>query len=154
MVTWIFQANPEKFRINEALLDPEIQERCTWLAEQHGSELASGQEAFIYRTGSPNNAIIARATILGEYREMLPAPHVYEYWTEESKEDESLKRRRPRIFIKIEEIAPDLIGIPYSKLKISKIPVGLQGQTNIKIKYSKEVDIIRKKWSDLNPQSV
>ena len=153
MVTWIFQANPKKFRIDDALMDPRIQEKCTWLAEQHGSLLSSGQEAFIYRTG-PKNAIIARATILGEFKELPPTPHVYEYWTEESKMNEDLKRIRPRVFIRIEEIAQGLEGIPYSELKGLNIPAGRQGQTNIKIKQSTEVDNIREAWSAISPISV
>ena len=68
--------------------------------------------------------------------------------------NDDLKRIRPRVFIRIEQIAQGLEGIPYSELKGLNIPAGRQGQTNIKIKQSTEVDNIREAWSAISPISV
>ena len=153
MPTWIFQCNPEKFHIDDALMDPEVQAKGTWLAEQEGSRMARGQEAFIYKT-SPTKAIIAKVTILSEFREMPPVDYMYRYWSDESKKDDSLKKARPRVYFRVEELAPNLEGIPLSKLRDLRIPAGLRGMTNIRLKNSIDVNSIQEAWASIGANSI
>ncbi|MDP6148288.1 MAG: EVE domain-containing protein [Candidatus Thalassarchaeaceae archaeon] len=153
MSTWIFQCNPKKFHIDDALMDPEVQTGGTWLAEQEGSRMASGQEAYIYKT-SPTKAIIAKVTILSEFKEMPPLEHMYRHWSNESKKDDSLKKARSRVYFRVEELAPNLVGIPLSKLRDLRIPAGRQGMTNIRLKNSNEVNSIQEAWASIGAISI
>lgn len=65
--SWIFQTNPDLYDIDGAL--KELKE-LDWLVQQHGSEIHTGDEAYIWRSGL-HGGVIATATVLTE-------PAVYE----------------------------------------------------------------------------
>tara|TARA_B100000029_G_C17118360_1_gene794148 strand:+ start:166 stop:636 length:471 start_codon:yes stop_codon:yes gene_type:complete len=153
VTTWIFQCNPKKFNIDDALMDPEVQAKGTWLAEQEGSRMAPGQEAYIYKT-SPTMAIIAKVTILSEFREMGPEDYMYNYWSDEMKKDDRLKKARARVYFRVEELAPNLEGITRPELRELGIPHGLMGMTNIRLKNSTQVKSIQDAWSSIGAISI
>jgi predicted RNA-binding protein with PUA-like domain len=46
---WIFKVNPEYYRIDDRLADPEV--RITWKVSRYRDRIRAGDTAFIWRTG-------------------------------------------------------------------------------------------------------
>jgi hypothetical protein len=55
---WIFKCNPDRYRLNERLSDPEP--LTTWLVSRYRERIAAGDLAFIWQTGGERGI---RATI-------------------------------------------------------------------------------------------
>jgi hypothetical protein len=152
MLTWVFQGDPKKFDIDNAICDEDLQSvGLTWLANQNASKMQKGDVAYLYRTGK-NNAIIARCTLTSEYMEIEPDSNVLRYWTKEAKDDQNLWGRKARVWLQINEIDPSLEGIPYSQLKHINNKIG-KPTTNIQIN-GKDSIAIDKLWSEINTHSL
>jgi hypothetical protein len=60
MNTWVFQANPNVYRVDAAL---KALSEHTWLTNQHFKHIVAGDEVFIWRCGK-NAALVAVGTVL------------------------------------------------------------------------------------------
>jgi EVE domain len=49
MAYWIFKYNPEKYRLDDRLADPNPE--ITWTVSRHRREIAPGDTIFIWQTG-------------------------------------------------------------------------------------------------------
>jgi len=67
MSYWIFKCNPDEYRIDERLKDPEP--KITWRVTRYKDEIKKGDIAFIWRTGD-NRGICAIIRIESDPREM------------------------------------------------------------------------------------
>ena len=67
MAYWIFKVNPENYRIDERLADPEV--RTTWQVTRYRDEIRTGDTAFIWRTGH-NRGLCATMKITSDPIEM------------------------------------------------------------------------------------
>jgi hypothetical protein len=50
MAFWIFKCNPEKYRLEDRLLDPNP--KLTWTVSRHREEIKAGDTVFLWMTGS------------------------------------------------------------------------------------------------------
>ena len=63
MAYWIFKVNPEQYRIDERLADPEV--RITWQVSKYRDQIRTGDTAFIWRTGR-NRGLCAVMKIISD----------------------------------------------------------------------------------------
>jgi hypothetical protein len=92
MNSWIFQANPKFYRVDEAL---KVLSEHTWLTNQHAKYIAAGDTVFIWRCGK-NAALVASGTV-------LTSPSLLEVAPEERKfEGEPLKFDGKRMRVKVQ----------------------------------------------------
>jgi hypothetical protein len=114
---WIFQANPQRYDILNALADNEIGEEMHWTVNQHKKEIDKGDVGIIWLSGK--EAGIYAIT------EILTAPTIMEepeterkYWTDtEDKEGDKLRVKM--------KIIKNMLSCPLTKEKI-KLTNGLQ----------------------------
>jgi predicted RNA-binding protein with PUA-like domain len=88
---WIFQANPQRYDIMNALADDEIGEEMHWLVNQHKNEIAKGDIGIIWLSGK-EAGIYAITEIQTDPRVMGEPDAEKKYWTDsEDKEGEKLR---------------------------------------------------------------
>lgn len=124
--TWMFQANPERYDILNALADPEVQ-RYNWLVSQHKSKIKKGDVGLIWMSGN-YAGIYAVAQITSEPAIMGETPAEDKYWFDN--EDRGKKKMRVELINKIRLIDTpvlrhELKAIDALKdLRILRIPRG------------------------------
>lgn len=125
--SWVFQANPEVYLVDEAL---RTLEEHTWLVQQHRKEIHVDDKVYIWRGGlSP--AMLARGIVLTEPEDMEPNPAENKFLIQPLK----FNGKRCRVRIKTEKFPT-----PLTKMKLLKDPKlsewsvlsGLQG-TNFRM---------------------
>jgi len=70
MTVWIFQCNPDSYDLSGALRDSSVD---TWLANQHRSEIKTGDTVYLWETGKLSG-ILAVATVLSDPAMMPQSP--------------------------------------------------------------------------------
>lgn len=95
---WVFQANPDVYRVDAAL---KAFSEHTWLVNQHGKHIVSGDEVFIWRCGD-DAALVALGTILTNPEPLTVPPEEKKYEVEPLKFDGA----RPRVKVQLERIIP------------------------------------------------
>ena len=98
MNSWVFQANPNFYRVDAAL---EALSDHTWLTNQHFKHIILGDEVFIWRCGK-NAALVAVGTVLSNPA-LLAVP-----LDERKFEAEPLKfdGKRLRVKVRVRKISP------------------------------------------------
>jgi hypothetical protein len=87
---WVFQANPTRYDILNALSDTEVQ-RYTWMINQHKNNIKKGDIALIWMSGK-EAGIYAVAEIASNPSMMRDFPEEEQYWmSSEDKGQESLR---------------------------------------------------------------
>jgi len=110
---WIFQGNPERYDILNALADKEIGNSIHWLINQHKNDIKKGHIALIWMSGK-DSGIYAVARIETEPM-MLDEPRAEKrYWLENEK-CEAVNRVKLTILKR-------LINNPLPRKKLLKIP--------------------------------
>jgi len=114
---WIFQANPQRYDIMNALADDEIGEEMHWLVNQHKKEIVKGDIGIIWLSGK-EAGIYAITEILTDPTIMGEPDTERKYWTDSGdKEDKKLR-------IKM-RIVKNMLSSPLTKERI-KLTNGLQ----------------------------
>ena len=73
---WIFKANPEKYRIDERLKEPE--EKITWRVTRYKDKIKADDIAFIWRAGTPRGIVaIFKIETNPKYMEEIPSESRY-----------------------------------------------------------------------------
>ena len=118
MKVWIFQANPERYRITEALRDVNIGEEMHWLVNQYKDAIKSGDIGMIWKCGQDTPGIYAILEITSNPDFFDEPPTEKQYWTSEhDKKDQQLR-------VKF-KIIQNLLSNPITKREIKTI-VGLE----------------------------
>jgi len=92
---WIFQANPNRYDILNALSDDEIGSEIHWLINQHKNEIAKGQLGLIWLSGS-EGGIYALTEIISNPQFMSEPAEEEKYWidsTDKGKEKLRVKMK-------------------------------------------------------------
>ena len=76
---WIFQANPDRFDILNALSDISY-DKDTWLVNQYKSQIKKGDVVLIWMSGVEDGGIYAVGEILTNPTVMRDNPHTDKYW--------------------------------------------------------------------------
>jgi predicted RNA-binding protein with PUA-like domain len=114
---WIFQANPERYDILNALSDEEIGVDMHWLVNQYKTEISKGHIGIIWLSGK-EAGIYAITEIVSDPQIMVESEAEKKYWTDSSdKEGEKLRVKM--------KIVRNLLNRPITK-EIIKNTTGLQ----------------------------
>ena len=97
--TWIFQANPKKYRILESLR-AEAEE--SWNVRQHGQEVAPGDRVLIWLSGE-QAGIYALGTVTTAPILTADSPTGQAYWNDKAEG----KRVRPRVWVRYDRVLVD-----------------------------------------------
>ena len=107
---WIFQANPERYRINEALCDNNIGLEMHWLVKQYKDDIKCGDIALIWKCG--NNSGIYAITEIVSNPCLLDEPNAEkQYWIQEN------DKKDPKCRVKF-KILKNLLNNPILKTTI------------------------------------
>ena len=115
---WMFQANPQRYDIMNALADDEIGDSIHWLVNQHKTDICKGHIGMIWLSGK-EAGIYAITEILTDPQLMLEPEAERKYWTDAS--DKEGEKTRVKM-----KIIKSLLHSPLTKETILKTP-GLQG---------------------------
>jgi hypothetical protein len=113
--SWIFQANPAKYRIEESLA---VEKEELWNLNQHASRVHTGDKVYIWISG-PMAGIYAIGTVVCEPIVQPDSPVGMEYWWD--KRDGA--RAKPRVWVRYEKT---LLDRPLLKIYLENDP-GLWG---------------------------
>jgi hypothetical protein len=83
---WIFQANPTRFDVLNALTDPKITSGFHWLVQRYRKEIRPGDTALIWLSGK-GGGIYAIAQVASEPRTLLEPSYESKYWIDEEDRD-------------------------------------------------------------------
>lgn len=95
---WIFQSNPKRYKIIEALSDPKYQ-KTTWQTNRYKKDIKKGDFVLLWVAGK-KAGIYATARIIENPVERLPCPPGLKYWVDS--EDEALKNPAFRAKLEID----------------------------------------------------
>ncbi len=98
---WIFQANPQRFDILNALADDRLNEDI-WLVNQHQNEIKMGDIGLIWMSGN-EAGIYAVVDIISDPEFLVDSSISSQYWTS----DEDRQQRRLRVKYKYKIKFPD-----------------------------------------------
>lgn len=110
---WIFQANPERYDILNAMADESLNEDV-WLVNQNKDYIRKGDVMLIWMSGK-EGGIYAVTDIMSNPEYMYDSPESTKYWL--SEEDQSKKKLRVRYKYKLK-----LINNPILKEELKNIP--------------------------------
>lgn len=112
---WIFQANPNRYDIFNALSDPEL-DKQSWQVKRYKNEIQRGDIALIWMSGSRKEAgIYAIAEIVSDPLIMADFPAEEKYWVNE--EDEG-KKKRLKVIVSIKQ---NLVNNPVLRDELKNI---------------------------------
>lgn len=97
MRTWLFQANPRRYRIDDALA---ALDAIRWRAPQHAAEIGPGDLVFIWRAGSRAGIIgLGRVAASAENAPALPSEARF------ARTPDELERIEPRVLMAVAPVA-------------------------------------------------
>ncbi len=111
---WIFQANPNRYDILNALADNEIDQEKHWLVNQHRNEISNGDIGLIWLSGR-EGGIYAVAEITSNPEMLVASEKEEKYWIDS--EDKNKERLRVKMELKI-----NLLNNPITKEELKRIP--------------------------------
>lgn len=84
--TWIFQANPARFDILNALADRKLTSGFHWLVQRYRHEIKPGDTALIWLSGK-DGGIYAVAKVISEPFTLYEPSYESKYWIDEEERD-------------------------------------------------------------------
>lgn len=109
---WVFQANPNRYDILNALSDEEIGSEIHWLVNQHTNEISKGHLGLIWLSGK-ESGIYAVTEIISDPKLMREPIPEEKYWIDVL--DKDLKKVRVKM-----RIIKNLVNNPISKNTIKE----------------------------------
>ncbi len=110
---WIFQANPKRYDVLNALSDKDIGNSAHWLVNQHRSRIQRGHLALIWMSGA-ESGIYALARIECDPQILRDNPAERKYWTNSSDSEEAMRVRL--------SILKRFVNNPIRRSKLRNIP--------------------------------
>lgn len=133
---WIFQANPNRYDILNALLDPAL-DKQGWMVNQHRDEIKQGDIALIWMSGK-EAGIYAMCEVISDPSFMVDPPEEEKYWTNEK--DKGKSRLRVKIII-----IKKLVNNPLLREEI-KSAVGLSNLSILRFSQGTNFPVSRNEW--------
>lgn len=134
---WIFQCDPKKYRIKEALLDDEVKNAFHWKVKQHETEIAKGHIGLMWCAGK-SAGIIAITEMLSDPGEFIESDAEKKYWIDSTNEDGV----QFRVKMKVLEILKE----PLTKERI-KGTNGLQELSIVKMPRGTNFPVTKEEWN-------
>lgn len=133
---WIFQANPNRYDILNALLDPAL-DKQGWMVNQHRDEIKQGDIALIWMSGK-EAGIYAMCEVISDPSFMVDPPEEEKYWTNEKDKGKS------RLRVKI-TIIKKLVNNPLLREEIKSV-VGLNNLSILRFSQGTNFPVSRNEW--------
>ncbi len=133
---WIFQCNPEKYKIDKALEDPNVKQGFHWKVRQHPTEIAKGHIGLMWRSGK-SAGIIAITELISDPGEFVESDAEKGYWID-SKNEEGIQFR---VKMKVRKKLSELL----TKEKI-KGTEGLQDLSIVKMPRGTNFPVTPEQW--------
>ena len=131
--TWIFQANPQKYDIMNALADDKLEGIIHWAVRQHKQDISQGDRGIIWLSGK-KAGIYAITEILTDPELLSESESEKKYWIDDTDEKGKITRVKMRIVINLrnspitKETIRNILGL--QEMSILKAPRG----TNFEVK--------------------
>jgi hypothetical protein len=143
---WIFQANPDRYRMVEALLDPHVIANMSWTVSQFKKQIHKGDIAMNWVSGE-KAGIYAVSEIITDPDFIQEDPHDTKYWVNQ------VDRKEGYFAVRLKIIA-NLANNPILKAELQNVP-GLENFSILKFFQGTnfpvtdtEWDIIKRTFSD------
>ncbi len=134
---WIFQANPNRYDILNALADNEIGKEKHWLVNQHKNEISTGDIGLIWLSGS-EGGIYALSQITSNPEMLIPSEKEEKYWIDS--DDKNKERLRVKMELKL-----NLLNNPITKEDLRKT-AGLENLSIFKQSQGTNFRVTRSEW--------
>ena len=135
---WIFQANPQRYDIMNALADDEIGDSIHWLVNQYKTDINKGHIGMIWLSGK-EAGIYAITEILTDPTLMLEPEPEKKYWTDAS--DKEGEKTRVKM-----KIIKNLLHLPLTKETIMQTE-GLQGMRILRQPQGTNFRVTTEEWN-------
>lgn len=149
---WIFQANPNRYDILNALADDEIGEVKHWLVNQYKNEISAGDIGLIWLSGK-EGGIYAVTEIFSNPEVLIPSEKEEKYWIDS--DDKNKEQLRVKMKLKM-----NLLNNPITKeilrntAGLERLSIFRQSQgTNFKVTEN-EWKIIKDKIDSVSSKNV
>ena len=140
---WIFQANPNRFDILNALSDTSYN-KDTWLVNQYQNEIRKGDIALIWMSGVKDGGIYAVGEVLTNPMVMHDDPDTDKYWIS----DDDRGKEKLRVNIKI---INKFLNHPVFRSELKKID-GLNNLSIFKIPRGTNFPVEESEWQIIKQQ--
>jgi hypothetical protein len=134
---WIFQANPNRYDILNALADNEIGTEKHWLVNQHKNEISTGDIGLIWLSGR-EGGIYAVAEITSNPEMLVASEKEEKYWIDS--DDKNKERLRVKMELKI-----NLLNNPITKEVLRKT-AGLESLSIFKQSQGTNFRVTENEW--------
>ena len=140
---WLFQANPDKYDILNALSDEKIGNSIHWLVNQHKGEIRQGHIGLLWMSGK-DSGIYAVTLITSDPQQMEEYPEEKKYWLG----DEKGAGQRLRVSM---SVAKRLTNAPLFRKAIKDIK-GLEGLSILKNPQGTNFPVSNAEWKIISEQ--
>lgn len=140
---WIFQANPDRYDILNALSDEKIGNSIHWLVNQHKGEIRQGHIGLLWMSGK-DSGIYAVTQITSDPQLMEEYPEEKKYWLG----DEKGAGRRLRVSM---NVVKRLTNAPLFRKTIKEFK-GLEGLSILKNSQGTNFPVSNKEWEKISEQ--
>ncbi len=137
---WIFQANPTRYDILNALADEEIGSEIHWLVNQHKNDILKEHIGIIWLSGS-ESGIYAITEILTDPKILAEPDSEKKYWTDSSDKADDKLRVKMRV-------VKSLITNPISKDKIRQTH-GLENLSILRYNQGTNFPVSPDEWNEI-----
>jgi predicted RNA-binding protein with PUA-like domain len=135
---WIFQANPQRYDIMNALADEEIGNDMHWLVNQHKKDIAKGHIGLIWLSGR-ESGIYAIAEIVTDPQFMEEPDSEKKYWTD------SVDKEGEKLRVKM-KIVKNMLNKPLTKESIRNT-AGLQNLSILRLPRGTNFRVTSDEWN-------
>lgn len=133
---WIFQCDPKKYGIDEALKDLEVNKGFHWKVKQHKEKIAKGHIGLMWRSGK-SAGIIAITELISDPGEFAESAADKKYWIDSTEEEGVQFRVKMKVIKNLSE--------PLTKEKI-KSTEGLQDLSIVKMPRGTNFPVTTEQW--------
>lgn len=135
---WIFQANPNRYDILNALADNEIGTEKHWLVNQHKNEISAGDIGLIWLSGR-EGGIYAVAEITSNPEMLVASENEEKYWIDS--DDKNKSKQRVKMIIK-----SNLLNNPITK-EVLKRTAGLESLSIFRQSQGTNFRVTENEWN-------
>jgi hypothetical protein len=139
---WIFQANPKRYDILNALADSSV-DKETWLVNQHKHDIRNGHTALIWMSGK-DAGIYAVAKITSDPALMYDSPATEKYWIKEKDK----RRHELRVSLKVTK---SLLNRPLFRSELKNIEA-LKDLSILKFSQGTNFSVEHHEWKIIKKQ--
>jgi hypothetical protein len=140
ITTWIFQGNPNRYDVLNALNDPNIGNNIHWLVNQHKNKIKEGHNGLIWMSG-PDAGIYAITRITCDPQMLTEFPAERNYWLGEEEEE----KQKTRVLM---NITRRLVNSPILKKDLKDNPE-LQQLSILKHFQGTNFPVNKQEWNEI-----